>query len=146
MTTRYTWAGGAVIATAVAGPSSERATRFYAECALEAGLGWVVRFSKEDFLGRAALQRQKQAGVTRNLVGLVMTESGIPRQGYRIMHGCQQTGVVTSGTKSPTLGKAIALGYVASTWRQIGTNLSIEIRGRLVGAAVVSLPFYKRAV
>ena len=113
---------------------------------LEAGLGWVVRFSKEDFLGRAALQRQKQAGVTRNLVGLVMTESGIPRQGYRIMHGCQQTGVVTSGTKSPTLGKAIALGYVASTWRQIGTNLSIEIRGRLVGAAVVSLPFYKRAV
>lgn len=113
---------------------------------LEAGLGWVVRFNKADFLGRAALQRQREAGLRRHLVGLEMIEPGIPRQGYRIMHQRQQAGAVTSGTKSPTLGKAIALGYVASTWRELGTNLSIEIRGRLLAAAVVSLPFYRRAV
>lgn len=113
---------------------------------LEAGLGWVVRFNKGDFLGRAALLQQREAGLSRQLVGLAMTEPGIPRQGYRIMHAHQVAGAVTSGTKSPTLGKAIALGYVASTWRDLGTNLRIEIRGRLVGAEVVSLPFYKRAV
>jgi aminomethyltransferase len=112
---------------------------------LEAGLGWVVRFTKAVFIGSEALRRQREAGVTRHLVGLAMTEPGIPRQGYRILHAQEVIGAVTSGTKSPTLGKAIALGYVASTWREVGTRLSIEIRNRLVGTEVVALPFYKRA-
>ncbi len=111
---------------------------------LEAGLGWVVRFAKGAFLGSEALQRQQAAGVTRRLVGLVMTEPGIARQGYPIAHGQEVAGAVTSGSMSPTLGKAIALGYVASTWREVGTRLNIEIRNRRVGAEVVPLPFYKR--
>jgi aminomethyltransferase len=108
------------------------------------GLGWVVRFTKDAFIGGEALQRQRQAGVTRRLVGLAMTEPGIPRQGYRIVHAHEAIGAVTSGTKSPTLGKAIGLGYVASTWREVGTRLGIEIRHHVVGAEVVALPFYKR--
>jgi aminomethyltransferase len=113
---------------------------------LEAGLGWVVRLNKGEFIGRDVLLRQREAGVERNLVGLLMRAPGIPRQGYRIFHGRDAVGAVTSGTKSPTLGKAIALGYVASTWEEVGTKLGIEIRGRMSEAEVVPLPFYKRAV
>ncbi len=113
---------------------------------LEAGLGWVVRLNKGEFIGRDALQRQRETGVPRHVVGLMMHVPGIPRQGYRIFHGRDAVGAVTSGTKSPTLGKAIALGYVASTWEEVGTKLGIEIRGRMSEAEVVPLPFYKRAV
>jgi aminomethyltransferase len=111
---------------------------------LEAGLGWVVRFNKPHFIGREALLRQRDTGVARRLVGLVMTEPGIPRQGYPIVHDGQAVGAITSGTKSPTLGKAIGLGYVASTLEKVGTKLGVDIRGRIVGAEVVPLPFYKR--
>jgi aminomethyltransferase len=111
---------------------------------LEAGLSWVVRFGKLDFIGRAALLRQRERGVTRKLVGLMMTAPGIPRQGYAIVHDGTPVGTVTSGTKSPTLGKAIGLGYVASTLEAAGTRLGVEIRGRIIGAEVVRLPFYKR--
>ena len=113
---------------------------------LEAGLGWVVRLNKGEFIGRDALRRQRETGVQRQLVGLMMHAPGIARQGYRIFHGPDAVGAVTSGTKSPTLGKAIALGYVASTWKEVGTKLGIEIRGRTSEAEVVPLPFYKRAV
>jgi aminomethyltransferase len=112
---------------------------------LEAGLGWVVRWSKGEFIGRDALLRQRETGVQRDLVGLMMREAGIPRQGYRIFHGRDVVGAVTSGTMSPTLGKAIALGYVAGTWKEVGTGLGIEIRSRVSQAEVVPLPFYKRA-
>ncbi len=111
---------------------------------LEAGLGWVVRLAKPSFLGRDALLQQHHRGVTRQLVGFVLTAPGIPRQDYEIRGDHQTIGRVTSGTKSPTLGKAIGLGYVASTWKEIGTTLGIEIRGRVVGAEVVRLPFYSR--
>lgn len=111
---------------------------------LEAGLSWVVRLNKGDFIGRDALLRQRSGGVPRHLVGVMMREPGIPRQGYSILHDGEIVGTVTSGTKSPTLGKAIALGYVASTWREVGTKLSVDIRGRAVPAEVVPLPFYKR--
>jgi aminomethyltransferase len=113
---------------------------------IEAGLGWVVRLNKGEFIGSDVLQRQRATGVERKLVGLMMRVAGIPRQGYRIFHGRDAVGTVTSGTKSPTLGKAIALGYVAGTWEDIGTKLGIEIRGRMGEAEVVPLPFYKRAV
>lgn len=111
---------------------------------LEARLGWVVRFDKPRFIGREALLRQRGAGLARRLVGLAMTEPGIPRQGYAIVHDGQVVGAITSGTKSPTLGKAIGLGYVAGTLEKVGTKLGVDIRGRIVGAEVVPLPFYKR--
>jgi aminomethyltransferase len=111
---------------------------------LEAGLSWVVRFDKGSFIGRGALQRQRAAGVSRRLVGVVLTEPGIARQGYGIIGGGEVVGQITSGTKSPTLGKAIGLGYVASAWQKVGTTLSIDIRGRAIAAEVVQLPFYRR--
>ena len=111
---------------------------------LEAGLSWVVRFTKPSFIGRDALLQQRARGLTRRLVGLMMTQPGIPRQGYAVVHEGTVVGVVTSGTKSPTLGKAIGLGYVASTLGAVGTQLGIDIRGRVIGAEVVRLPFYKR--
>lgn len=111
---------------------------------LEAGLTWVVRFNKGGFIGRDALVRQRETGPMRRLAGFAMTGAGIPRHGYAILHAGAVVGAVTSGTKSPTLGKAIGLGYVASTLGVVGTELGIDIRGRVVGAAVVPLPFYKR--
>jgi len=113
---------------------------------LEAGLGWVVRFSKPHFIGREALQRQRETGVSRQLVGLTTNEPGIPRQGYRVFHADEVVGSITSGTKSPTLGKAIGLGYVANVWKAVGTQLGVEIRERVVSAGVVALPFYQRRV
>jgi len=111
---------------------------------LEAGLGWVVRWDKGPFVGHEALRRQRETGVTRRLVGLVLTAAGIARQGYPIVGGAAVVGSITSGTKSPTLGKAIGLGYVASAWKEVGTTLGVEIRGRVIPAEVVRLPFYKR--
>jgi aminomethyltransferase len=113
---------------------------------LEAGLDWVVRFGKSSFIGREALRRQRERGVARRLVGLVLTEPGIARQGHEIFADGEVVGRITSGTKSPTLGKAIGLGYVASVLREVGTKLGIGIRGRVVGAEVVPLPFYKRQI
>jgi len=111
---------------------------------LEARLGWVVRLSKESFIGRDALLRQKELGVDRQLVGIVLTDRGVARQEYRILHEADQVGIVTSGTMSPTLGKAIGLGYVAPKYTGIGTRLNIEIRRQQAAAEVVRLPFYKR--
>jgi aminomethyltransferase len=111
---------------------------------LEAGLRWVVRMEKGEFVGRAALQRQLAAGVRRRLVGLALVEPGVPRAGYRILRGGDSAGVVTSGTRSPTLGKGIALGYVDAVAAAVGTPLAVEIRNRAVAAEVVPLPFYRR--
>jgi len=111
---------------------------------LEAGLEWVTKFSKGSFLGREALLRQKQEGVKRRLAGLEMTEPGIARSHYPIFKQDQPIGEVTSGTKSPTLGKSIALGYVRAGEAGLGNDVAVEIRGRRVGARIVSLPFYRR--
>ena len=111
---------------------------------LEARLEWVTKFSKGSFIGRDALARQKEEGVKRRLVGLEMTESGIARGGYSILRQGETIGRVTSGTKSPTLGRAIAMGYVRTERSEIGSPLDVEIRGRAVGARVVALPFYRR--
>ncbi len=113
---------------------------------LEAALGWAVALDspgKGDFLGRDALVRQKAAGLERRLVGLEMAGAGIARQGYPILAGGKRRGMVTSGTKSPTLGKAIALGYVATEFSKVGTRVAVEIRGREVPATVVRTPFYR---
>jgi len=111
---------------------------------LEAGLEWVVKLTKPSFLGRERLLEQKQQGVTRKLVGLEALEPGIPRDGYAVFKDGVSVGTITSGTKSPSLGKAIALAYVASAEGRIDNRLDVEIRGRKIAAKIVSLPFYRR--
>jgi len=112
----------------------------------EAGLGRVVKLDKpDDFVGRAALERVARDGVARKLVGIVLRGRGIARHGYPIHSGERVTGVVTSGTQSPTLGQAIAMGYVATADAEPGTMIDVEIRGQRVPAEVVALPFYRRA-
>lgn len=111
---------------------------------LEAGLEWVTKFSKEFFLGREALLKEKHEGVKRKLVGLEMTEPGIPRSHYPILKQGRPIGEVTSGTKSPTLGRSIALGYVLTEETGVGNVVEVEIRGRRLGTRIVTLPFYRR--
>jgi glycine cleavage system T protein (aminomethyltransferase) len=110
----------------------------------EAGLDWVVKLSKPDFMGRNVLVRQKEQGVERRLVGLEMIEPGIARSHYAVSAGGQRTGEVTSGTKSPTLGKAIAMAYVRAEHAAVGGEVEVEIRERRVRARIVPLPFYRR--
>ncbi|OJU77756.1 MAG: glycine cleavage system protein T [Bacteroidetes bacterium 47-18] len=108
---------------------------------LEAGLGWITKFTK-DFTNSEQLKAQKEAGVTRKLVGLEMIDRGIPRHGYTIvdMTG-KEVGVVTSGTQSPTLGKAIAMGYVATELAKEGTEVAVVVRDKQLKAKVVKMPF-----
>jgi aminomethyltransferase len=111
----------------------------------EANLGRVVRLDKPiDFVGRDALRKVAEHGPARRLVGLTMTGRGIARHGYPVHAGERLTGVVTSGTLSPTLGKAIAMAYVAPGDAEPGTILEVEIRAARVAAEVVPLPFYRR--
>ena len=111
----------------------------------EANLGRVVRLDKPvDFVGREALERVAEAGPARLLVGLAMTGRGIARHGYPVFAGERPTGVVTSGTLSPSLGRAIAMAFVAPTDAEPGTILEVEIRAARVAAEVVPLPFYRR--
>ncbi len=111
----------------------------------EAGLGRVVKLTKPgDFVGRAALEKVAQDGPARRLVGLVLRERGIARHGYPVLAGDRRTGVVTSGTMSPTRNEAIAMAYVTPGDAEPGTMLSVEIRGARVAAEVVPLPFYRR--
>ena len=111
---------------------------------LEAGLEWLTKFSKGDFLGREILLKQKEQGVERKLVGLEMLQPGIARGGYRLFKDDINIGRVTSGTKSPSLDKSIALGYVGVEHAATGNGIDVEIRSRQVPAKVVSLPFYSR--
>ncbi|MCQ6961550.1 glycine cleavage system aminomethyltransferase GcvT [Mucilaginibacter aquariorum] len=110
---------------------------------LEAGLGWVTKFSKE-FTNSEALQQQKQAGVERRLVGFEMIDRGIPRHDYEIVDADGNViGKVTSGTQSPSLQKAIGLGYVKNEFAKEGSDIYISIRDNKVKAKVVKPPFYK---
>ena len=108
---------------------------------LEAGLGWITKFTK-DFVGRDILEKQKSEGVTQKLVGVEMIEKGIPRHDYEIKEHMGATiGRITSGTQSPSLGKAIAMGYVNTVYSPIGQQVYIKIRDKLLIAKVVKLPF-----
>ncbi|GAB2979903.1 glycine cleavage system aminomethyltransferase GcvT [Mucilaginibacter puniceus] len=108
---------------------------------LEAGLGWITKFSKE-FTNSAALQQQKQNGVTRKLVGIEMIDRGIPRHDYEITDASGNIiGKVTSGTQSPSLQKAIGMGYVKTEFAKDGTEIFIKIRDNQVKAKVVKPPF-----
>ncbi|WDF55497.1 glycine cleavage system aminomethyltransferase GcvT [Mucilaginibacter sp. KACC 22063] len=110
---------------------------------LEAGLGWITKFSKE-FTNSAALQQQKQEGVKRKLIGFKMVERGIPRHDYEIVDAeGNNIGKVTSGTQSPSLQTAIGMGYVQNQYSKEGSEIYIKIRDNKVKAEVVKLPFYK---
>jgi len=112
----------------------------------EAGLGRVVKLEKPgDFVGRAALEKVAREGPGKRLAGLSITGRGIARHGHPVLREGTPTGVVTSGTHSPTLGRPIALAYVAPTDAEPGTILAVEIREQPISAEVVPLPFYRRA-
>ncbi len=113
--------------------------------AVEAGLGWIVGWDKPSFIGRERLIAQKAAGATRALVGFEMVDRAIARHGYPVVVDGVAVGTVTSGTQTPFLKKAIGMAYVPSAMKAIGTELSIDVRGRLAVARVVALPFYKRS-
>lgn len=108
---------------------------------LEAGLGWITKFTK-DFTARPILEKQKAEGLKRKLVGLVMIDKGIPRHDYKIQNAeGKEIGVITSGTQSPSLGKAIGMGYVATEHAAEGSDVFVMIRDKAVKAQVVKLPF-----
>ncbi|WP_305043788.1 glycine cleavage system aminomethyltransferase GcvT [Geoalkalibacter sp.] len=111
---------------------------------LEAGLGWITRLDKPSFIGREALLRQQEAGIPRRLVGLLLTEAGVPRAGYPVFHGGEPVGVVTSGTLSPSLRQGIAIALVRDGLQRPGTLLDIGIRQRRVTAEVVKTPFLRK--
>ncbi|TVP58643.1 MAG: glycine cleavage system aminomethyltransferase GcvT [Gemmatimonadales bacterium] len=112
--------------------------------ALEAGLGWIVKFDREgDFIGRDALAAQKQSGLKRRLVGLRLKGRGFPRPGYPVVSGGKRVGEVTSGTLSPSLGVGIALAYLPTGLASPDTEVAVEIRDRAVPGTVTRPPFYR---
>ena len=111
---------------------------------LEAGLGWMIGWTNEAFIGRDRLLAQKASGVTRRLAGFEMIDRGIARHGYRVVEGDTPVGVVTSGTQTPFLGKAIGMAYVPIDRSKPGSQIQIDIRGRTAAARVVPMPFYRR--
>jgi len=111
---------------------------------LEAGLGWIVGWQKGSFLGSAKLQAQKTQGVERKLVAFEMRDRAIARHGYAVTAASGPVGIVTSGTQTPFLKKAIGLAMVPVALSAIGTKLAIDVRGRPAEAEVVPEPFYKR--
>ncbi len=111
---------------------------------LEAGLGWITKFTK-DFTNSETLRKQKEEGVKRKLTGFEMIDRGIPRHGYTLHdESGNEIGVVTSGTQSPSLGKAIGMGYVEKGFSAAGTEIYVKVRDKLLKANVVKIPFYQK--
>ena len=113
---------------------------------IEAGLAWVVKMEKGDFIGKTALLKQQESGLTKRLIGFHLLEPGIPRQGYKIYDstGEKCIGAVTSGTQSPSLQRSIGVGYVDSAHAKVGTPVRIEIRRNKISTETCSTPFYRR--
>lgn len=110
---------------------------------IEAGLGWITKFTK-DFTNSEALKQQKEAGVSRKLVGFVMQERGIPRGHYPIVDAAGEViGEVTSGTQSPSMGLGIGMGYVQTGYSKVGTEIYIQIRNKNLKAQIEKFPLYK---
>lgn len=113
--------------------------------AMESGLGWVVKFDKGAFMGRDVLFSHNSNGPPRSLIGFFVEEAGIARHGDKIYAASgEEIGVVTSGTKTPTLDKALGLGLIDSRYSEIGKEIFTEVRGRKIKCKVVKRPFYKR--
>ena len=113
--------------------------------AVEADLNWIVGWKKDDFVGAAALRDQKSNGAARKIVGFEMSDPGIARHGYEAYVGDTRAGVVTSGTQTPFLKKAIGMAYLPAAHTAAGSEFAVDIRGRRARARVVPMPFYKRA-
>jgi aminomethyltransferase len=114
---------------------------------LEAGLGWIVKLEKGDFIGRDVLERQQEAGVERRLVGFELLSPGIARHGHPVLLGeddDEPVGHVTSGTRLPSLGKSMGMAYLPAAAAQAGREFFVDIRDRRARARVVELPFYSR--
>lgn len=112
---------------------------------LEANLGWICKLNKGDFVGREALLKQKEEGIKRKLVGFVVTDRGIARDGQEVLINGQRVGRVTSGSPAPFLKQNIGMAYVPVEFAAAGTVIEVDVRGKLTGAQIVPLPFYKRA-
>jgi aminomethyltransferase len=111
---------------------------------LEAGLGWVVKLDKGDFVGRDALAKRKQEGMQERLVGFVLKERGFPRPHYEVRIDGVPSGEVTSGTVSPRLNQGIGMAYVPADSAKPGTHIDVVVRDKTVPAEVVRPPFYKQ--
>lgn len=111
---------------------------------LEAGLGWITKVDKGEFLGKGAIAQMKANGPKRKLVGFELPGKNIARHGYAILKDGQNIGHVTSGTFAPSLQKAIGMGYVATEHSAVDTEIAIDIRGRMAPARIVKTPFYQR--
>ena len=109
---------------------------------LEAGLGWVVKLAKGDFIGRSAIEQVKTRGLKRKLVGFEMVERAVPRHGYRIVKDGREAGVVTSGSYGPAVDRYIGVGYVPAELAKVGSEIDVEVRGTPRRARVVPTPFY----
>ncbi|MBF2455020.1 glycine cleavage system aminomethyltransferase GcvT [Listeria seeligeri] len=113
---------------------------------LEAGLNFAVKLKKEaDFIGKEALVKQKEAGLTRKLVGIELIERGIPRHDYSVFQNDKKIGIITSGTQSPTLGTNIGLALLETPYTELGQEVEVGIRTKKIKAKVIATPFYKRA-
>jgi aminomethyltransferase len=111
---------------------------------LEANLGWICKLNKGDFVGREALAKQKETGVTKRLIGFEITERGIARDEQELLIDGERVGKVTSGSPAPYLKKNIGMAYVPAAAANEGQPIQIDVRGKLVGAQIVKTPFYKR--
>jgi len=111
---------------------------------LEANMEWVIKWAKGDFIGRAALEKQKKEGVKEMLLAYELTERGVPRQGAKVFNEGRPGGETVSGTFSPSLQKGIGLAYAPVSWNNAGTILEVEVHNKRVPVRVVKLPFYKR--
>jgi aminomethyltransferase len=114
--------------------------------ALEAGLGWVVKPAKGDFIGRDALEKIRSEGVRRRLIGIEMVDKAIARHGYPVRKDGREVGIVTSGSYGPSVDKYIGMAYVETPLASIGTEVSVEIRGQAKAARVVKTPFHPSRV
>lgn len=110
----------------------------------EAGLGWITKLQKGEFMGSSALAMQKEAGVKRKIAGFEMAEPGIARDGCEIYIGDKKIGVVTSGSPAPYLKKNIGLAFLPPEFANVGQEIKIDVRGKHLTAVVVPTPFYKR--
>jgi aminomethyltransferase len=111
---------------------------------IEAGLAWITKIDKGDFIGKAVIRKAKEEGVARKLIAFQLEGKGFPRHDYKIFKDGDEIGYVTSGTFSPMLEKGIGMGYVAAGASKIGTSIEIDIRGKSVPAILIKPPFYKK--
>ena len=111
---------------------------------IEANLGWITKLNKGEFVAKPILEKIKAEGPKRKLVGMMLNDKAVPRHGYPLVVNGTNVGVVTSGTFSPSLEKGIALGYVNVPHTQIGSKIVMDVRGKMIDATVVDLPFLKK--